>query len=185
MTAIDFKDFAAGLQSIATCIAFAVGGWWTYKRFGVEREGVPRVEFTVDVRFVGTHGDHVVLELIANVTNKGKVRHEIRDFKYELLYINADDELPLRRSSLGHEIDYSRVAASGSWLSPGFEYTFVEPGTAVKYSNSAAVPRAASLVLLAGRFVFTHANEAYTAETVVSVKSFLHQDESDDVTTAR
>jgi hypothetical protein len=173
MTPSDFNDVASGIQALVTCIAVVVGGVWTYKRFGVEREGIPRIEFTVDIRFVSQHGQYVVAELIANVSNKGKVRHEIRDFTFDLSYVDSADEIEIGRTSLGHELAYPHEAASGSWISPGFGYTFIEPGTAVKYTSSAVIAKTASVVLLAGRFVYPNVNEGHTAETIASLASWL------------
>lgn len=173
MTPSDFNDVASGIQAIVTCVAVVVGGAWTYKRFGVEREGIPRIEFTVEIRFVSQHGQYVVVELIANVNNKGKVRHEIRDFSFDLSYIDSSDEIEIGRTAVGHEIVYPRNAASGSWISPDYVYTFVEPGTCVRYTSSAVIASTASVLLLAGRFMYMHASEGHTAETVASLTSWL------------
>jgi hypothetical protein len=91
MSCEEFNHLAGGISSIATTLALIVGGIWTYRRFVRTREAYPKIEFTVDLAFVRKQGGFWVVEAIANMENKGLVRHSIRKFTFDLRYMLPSD----------------------------------------------------------------------------------------------
>src|ERR1019366_7334549 len=89
----DLKNLAAAIQTIATVAALAVGGYWTYRKFIHQREDFAYIEFTVDIHVIGKQGRNWIVELIANLENKGKVPHHFHDLVFFLDALNSGDEL--------------------------------------------------------------------------------------------
>ena len=69
----EFKNLIACIQGIVSIIAIIVGAYWTYIKFIDRRENQPKIEFTLDINFLGTGNGKLIVELIAYL-----VRHKIR-----------------------------------------------------------------------------------------------------------
>ena len=169
MSAVQFKDIMAGLQSLATVIAIAAGGWWTYIRFVREREAVPRIQFTVAVRVIGQQASSWIVELLALVDNKGKVRHTIREFRFDLRYLNEGDQIAAGGPKIGEQVNVFRKAQEGSWMPPDWGYTFIEPGVNTRYSFISSLPSTATFALLHGRFAYEGSDDFHTADCMIAV----------------
>jgi hypothetical protein len=48
------------MSSVATAVALAVGGYWTYQRFIRSREGAPKVDLDIDLSFIHKQGPRMV-----------------------------------------------------------------------------------------------------------------------------
>jgi hypothetical protein len=153
MSAIEWLQIT---NSVVALVALGVGGAWAFIKLRKRREHFPRVEFTVDVEFVGRHREAWLVSLNAFVENKGLVRWNMTSFSFDLRYLSRDD--PLEEG--GDEIDYQtlipHLLKEGTWATdeslgeqwhgPGF----VDPGLATRYSYVTTVPADAVFVLLHG-----------------------------------
>ena len=86
MTSAELNDITSAMQSVATVMALCVGAYWTYTRFIKQRENFAFIEFTVDINFIGKQGEFWIVELIADLENKGKVQHRFSDLSLMLVF---------------------------------------------------------------------------------------------------
>src|SRR5688500_17213650 len=93
MSAENFSHVAGGLESLATVAALAIGGWWAYRRFVRQREDRPHVAFTVDAVFIAKQGGYWIVELISRLENKGKVRHQVTNFTFDVYALFRNDSV--------------------------------------------------------------------------------------------
>jgi hypothetical protein len=152
MSCEEFNHLAGGISSIATTLALIVGGIWTYRRFVRTREAYPKIEFTVDLAFVRKQGGFWVVEAIANMENKGLVRHSIRKFTFDLRYMLPSDAVEVSAPFLAV---VPHKASEGSWLPPDWNFTFIEPGLRTRYSCVARIPEQATMALIHGKFYYS------------------------------
>jgi hypothetical protein len=135
-----------------------------------QREHTPRVDFRVDVRFVGPHQDAWIVEVLAFLDNKGLVKYETRSLKFELRALLKSDLLAVGDESIGFQTEIPHILVTGSWLPAARSNTFIEPGMATKYSYVTSVPENATIVLLHGRVQYESDVEViHTAEVLVAV----------------
>ena len=84
------------ITSIVTILAIILAGLWTLFRFGIAREQYPKLQFDLHLNPLGVSRDKLIIELVANISNKGIARQYIRDFRFNIL--TFDDEMPFDMS---------------------------------------------------------------------------------------
>jgi hypothetical protein len=151
MDASNMKDIADTLESLATVVALAIGGYWTYVRFIMQRDDYAFIEFTVDMYFVGKQDGKWIVELIAYLENKGKVQHTFSDLSFDLEALYQDDRVQPNEEYGGQAFFPHRIAKR-RWI-PAGNY-FIEPGIKAKYSYVAEVPLEATFLMLHGGFTY-------------------------------
>jgi hypothetical protein len=156
-------------SSLATFVAVVIGGLWAYIKILRRREHRPRIDFSVDVAFVGEQGNQWLVDVQAFVNNEGLVRHVFRTFSFDLRCLYAGDELVEGGQQIGHQTVIPHVLKEGSWLPGDWAATFIEPGLRTRYSFVTSVPSRASFVLLHGLLVYGDSHVAHTAESLVRV----------------
>ena len=160
----NFNYLAGGLESIATLVALAVGGYWTYNRFVQQREDFAFIQFTVDINVVGEHGMWWIVELVATLENKGKIQHQFKDLSFELDALLHKDDLVRSDQFLGQAY-FPHSIASGPWV-PRRVY-FIEPGLTNKYSYVARVPKDTEFLMLHGHFTYLNQAASHRAERTI------------------
>ena len=163
----EFAQIASGIQSIVTAIAIVVGGYWALRRFGIAREGYPHIQFAADVQFIGFHDGWWIVELLALVENKGRARHDIKEFEFDLYSLNEGDAVTLAEE-FGNQVHFPNLVAKGTWLSGTFNYFFIEPGVTAKYSHIARVPASAKAIILHAWFSYPDGKHGHTAERTIA-----------------
>jgi hypothetical protein len=170
MTPQNWKDVTAGIQSVVTAAALLGGGWWALARFWREREGALRIQFDLAVRFIGYRVEIWLVELIATLENKGKIRHKIKEFTFQLSYLTSAGEI----SSVDASkliVPFQNIAASGSWLSKNWLYTFVEPGVKQSFTVVTTIPEEALYLYLSARFDYAGGSEFHESDWTGKVPS--------------
>ena len=157
-----FKNLTAGINSILSSGAIIVGGYWAYSKFIRTREGSPKITFWVELDFVSRHGNFWIAEAIAQIGNKGLVRHLMKKFTFHISYATSSDELREKEPST---LDFPRTARKGSWMP---SETFVDPGVRTQYTAVILIPVEASVVLIHGKFFYSD-NDWHTADKVIAV----------------
>lgn len=137
------------VQGVVTSAAIMVGGTWALLRFYREREAVPRLQWELELRRIAATEGAVLIEVTANIENKGKVRHEIRSFAAELSLIHAAN-LTGAREALSYEPGSTVVTVS--LMPKASEYTFIEPGVSARYCELVVLPVGATAVYAYARF---------------------------------
>ena len=163
----ELKNLTAAIQSVATAVALVIGGYWTYRRFIQQRENYAFIEFTVDMNFIGKQEGCWIVELIANLENKGKVRHDFSDLSFDLEALCGGDAVSANEQFGGQAYFPRELAKKRPWLPRG-EY-FIEPGIKAKYSYVARIPESVSFVMLHGHFTYQNQVARHSAERTLKV----------------
>lgn len=161
MNAQEWKDVAEAVESIVTALALLVGGGWALARFWREREGAPRIQFDTSARFWGKKSDAWMVEVIATLENRGRIRQKIEKFTFSLTYL-TDGDLSADRV----EAPFPNACGGGSWIPRDWLYTFIEPGVMQSYRIIAAVPASARYLHIASRFDYVGTNEFHESDWV-------------------
>ena len=163
------RNYAQAVQSIGTVVAVIIGGIWAYFRFIRQREHSQRIEFLVDIEFVGLQDDQWLIEALAFIENKGLVNQIIKDLSFTLRYVDSDDRISDGDKEINFQANISRELKKGVWVPESWEATFIEPGLKTRYGYVASVPSEASFVLIHGRFSYQDEKEFHTAKKLVKV----------------
>jgi hypothetical protein len=172
MTAENLNHVAGALESLATIAALAIGGWWTYRRFVRQREDRPHVAFTVDAAFIAKQGGYWIVELISRLENKGKVRHQITNFTFDVYALFRNDDV-IVSDQFGGQAYFPHLVVRGSWLPTSFGYTFIDPGLSTHYSFLARIPEETTMFVMHSRFDYEHDKEFHVAEKTFAVPDTL------------
>jgi hypothetical protein len=151
--------------SALTLATVVLGGLWAYYRLYKRREHVVRLDFTVDVRFIGVQNDQWLVSLDAHVNNEGLVRHEITKFEIDLRCLLNTDPL-VASSDVGGQVVVPHVLLRGSGLPPDWTMTHrarSQDRVLVCLCHSGET----SFVLLHG--YLDYRNGAHTAELLAAV----------------
>jgi len=156
------------IESIATALAIIVGGIWALFRFRRQRENYALIDFTVDIKFHKNKGEWWIVELLAFIENKGKVRQEIELFDFELASINDSDKVDISKN-FGGQVLFPNIICKGSFLPKQSKYFFIEPGLKNKYSFISRVPIDSEIVLLHSWFNYLDGIHSHAAEKTLKV----------------
>ena len=160
---------AGGLESLVTIGAIIVGAYFAYVKWVRRAEHNPRLEFSVDISFVGVHQDMWLVELLAHVENKGLVRHSITEFTFDLRGLDPEDPVKQGDSKINEQVEIPHLIKTGSWLPGNWASTFIEPGMMTRYSYTTSVPTTAAFVLLHGKFSYNRPGAYHTADRLIRV----------------
>jgi len=116
------------LQAVVTLGAAAIAGIWAIFKVAKRREHSPRIEFTVDVEFVGRQKGTWLVMVIAWLDNKGLVRHKIGKFTFDLRIMNPTDSVEDGGKEINFQTRIPKELKKGSWIPEHWEWTFIEPG---------------------------------------------------------
>lgn len=91
---LEHSEKVAGITSNALgALPVLVGGAWVVWRYILNREAHPKIQFELELNILGIQAGKFLVEVVALVSNKGRVRHELRNFKFDLLYLKRDADL--------------------------------------------------------------------------------------------
>jgi hypothetical protein len=151
MTIGEFRDLAQAVNAIVSSLTVIIGGSWAYWKFVIQKEREPRAEFDLSAEFIGHQNGKWVIEVSALLTNKGKVRHLIREPTINIRYITAadsvvesDDPALFGQVTFPHSIGRRKASWEG----------FLDPGLEFRNSYVAYVPMDATFVLLLCKFEY-------------------------------
>src|SRR3954470_12575762 len=104
------------LKDIATSFALLIGGFWAFHKFALKREFASQVEFTTDVRFIGTHEMYWIVSIVAVICNKAGSRIGIDRFDFDIRTLNNKDKLQYGDVSINYQTKFSDKIKEGSWF---------------------------------------------------------------------
>jgi hypothetical protein len=163
-----FASVAAGIESLITALGFVAAGLWTYGRFVNRREAHARLAFDPIIRFVMETDDVWMAEVVAQIENRGEVRHVIREIRYELGLCDRVPAGPMASTGSLESILPGTKIAERSWLPDGCEYIFVEPGVKAEFCACVAIPKSTQLICLKG-FFSSGKNEFFFGERLFAL----------------
>jgi hypothetical protein len=105
---------------------------------------------------------------VAIIENKGMVRHKITLMVYDLCVFRKTDSIT--QSADQRIVEFDRYA-SGSWLTGGLTYLFVEPGVKSQYSVPLPILEECVFVHLKARLSYDGRDEEFFDERVFAVPS--------------
>ena len=149
----DWKNACAAFQSFATGVGIVFGGIWAYRRYVLQEENNPYIEFSAGLNFIGRQAGWWVVEITGFVENKGKVRHRMREFEFELDAIYSEDPIVLD-ARWANQVNFRHPVARGSFLPESFEFFFIAPTVKASYSHITMVPPEARFLILHCRFQY-------------------------------
>lgn len=172
-------SLAAVVQSLLTIVAFLVGGWWTYWRFVRQRDDCPKIEFNVDMKFVGIQNERCLIEATVIVKNKGLVRHRLSDFKLNVRYLLPEDRLVSGGQCINYQTDFTHSINSDEALKSRHVVPwnpFVDPGVTQPFVYITSIPSSATYVLLWTEFRYSNTRDSkrHLAQRVFKVPCFQH-----------
>jgi len=151
MSTETFKDIAQGIAGVTTTLAIIVAGLWAYWKFFLEKEREPRAEFDLTAEFLGVQDGKWIIEVSAQIANRGKVRHLMKKPTMNVRYLTASDpvvesqdETHLRQVAFPHSIGRRTV----------WKESYIDPGLEFRNSYLTWVPEDATYVLLLCKFEY-------------------------------
>lgn len=169
MTLENWEKLSSILQGVVTSVSIIIAGWWAYRRFVVQQEKYPNINFTADINLIGKQEDEWLVELIALIDNKGKAQHKMEDFRFDLNAILKDERLTLSKK-WGGQVDFTHQIAEGSFLPSNMTFFFIDPGTSAKYSYITKLPKDTAFIILHCTFdYFDKRGYRHTAEKTIKV----------------
>jgi len=161
------KEFSDIIVNYSTVVGGIAAGLWVLFRFGIFREGYPKIEHDIDIAVHGEDKAGILVELETTMNNKGQTRHEVHDFKFSLFYLTADDQFKPGCDEMNCQVKFNPLRKKQSWIPKKWESTFVEPGVCQRYSYITTVPKEARYLLLISRFDYSDDESGFhTAQRV-------------------
>jgi hypothetical protein len=77
-------------------------------------------------------GDFWIVEFAGVLENKGKVRHKIAKFDFDVNALFFDDPVETR-DEWGGQVHFPHKIIEGSFLPKHFKYFFIDPGVKARY----------------------------------------------------
>lgn len=163
MTTLQESEF---LKNILTCLAIIIGAAWTFWRFILNGDGKPKIQFDVDLRIIGRQDSKILIEAIAIVSNKGQVRHWIKEFFLDVLILEKDAPIVTGSKDINYQVAFKnvnpeKVQLEGNepknrivWVPKSWYKTFIDAGIAQKYTYLTYVPEDTAFISLYSRFYF-------------------------------
>lgn len=165
------RNLAAAIQSFATALSFSIGGWWVYRKYIKHGEQYPHIELVAEIRFIGEHHEFWIVEFAGILENKGKVRHKIEKFDFDVNALFKDDPVE-EREEFGGQVDFPHKIIDGSFLPRRFRYFFIDPGVKARYSYNGRVTKQATMIVLHCWFQYVdQPGHSHAAEMMVQVPS--------------
>jgi hypothetical protein len=166
----DVKDIAGGIKDCLAAAGVLVGGAWALWRFVLRRELHPKIQFDLDLHVVSREHDHLVVEVVAVVENKGIVRHWLRDFRFDLLYLPVGAPIVEGDERINRQALFEPIFKKRYWIPPDWISTFIDAGVVQRYTYLARVPKTSSMLLVFAMFRYPDSNsEFHTAQKAFSV----------------
>lgn len=152
----------------SSLIAIIAGIYALYKYFKRD-ELFPRIQFDVDIHFIGSQNDEVVLEIIALIENKGVVPIKLDDLRFSLRSIKADEELSFGTDNINGQLLFETKVKDSSWIGQHWNYTFVYPGVKTRYTHATKVPKDTAFLLLRGIFLYKNDDDFHTSAKIFKI----------------
>lgn len=76
---MDIKDKISSALAIVNIIAIAVGGYWTYDVFLMERRHLPHANIEYSISHIPLNPETKLLRVVITITNNGNARMEIKN----------------------------------------------------------------------------------------------------------
>jgi len=145
------KIIAETVQSAVTTLGIIMGGAWALRKYAFRKEDFPRIDFSVDVNFVGRHQGEWVIEILGLLQNKGLVPHPIQSLRFNLRMLSYADQLTDGGDAIGGQLLFPRRIKEAPWTPAATDSAMViHPGVSLRYNYIYHIPESTALVLVHG-----------------------------------
>ena len=182
------------ILDIVKTVSLVIGGLWVIYNYAWKRERYPRTEFNLDIKLIDQHKNLLLLEFIANLENKGWVRHyiNVETFILKIRYITDDDEINnlIHLKIKDHDVDFFHLnfphaiksntgATDIFWLPKEWKFIFIDAGTKQKVSLPLSIPAEAKYIAIKSEFKYVNDKKSglHTAQSIVKVDELIHKKE--------
>lgn len=171
--AADIAQFIATATGSAMLAAAAV--WW----FLVRRELDPGSEMTIDLNFAGRQDNQVLVEVIATLTNKGSVQQRYHNFRANVRYLRASDNIVDGPQSINYQVLFPNsidsrietVEPIGRKVRSFAHSVYINPKLCYRHSYITAVPGDTTFVLVHCGLEFPTREKWYSIKLKLDVKN--------------
>lgn len=151
---MDWSHIFELIGKVATGAAAFAGSWWALIKWRKQDALFPRINFEVSANFVGIQGDHIVMELVAVLENKGEVPLKIRRFSFKLRGLSKSAAIERGSAAIRGQLLFPVVLDEGDFVPPSWDHSFVYPGVRTEYNFVTAIPRTIAFVRMQGDFEY-------------------------------
>lgn len=167
-----FSTWVTVVKDSATTLAIILGGVWALWKYVLRRESRAKIQFSLDLNLVARLDDKWIVEAIAVVENKGLVRHNVRDFRFDLHYLPRGAAVREGDERINQQVLFEPVVRKKYWIPPDWLSTFVDPGVTQRYTYVTWLPGDAAVALLYAQFRYPDADsEFHTAQKAFPIPS--------------
>ena len=164
MTVTQMKEIVEIIESLAKTIGLVVGAIWIYFRFIRTRENHPKIEFSVSIRLLGRQDNKILIEITADVENKGLVRHWINNFTCDVLILQSNDLVIHGDKRINHQLlfeKYNPIKLDNEnrqkrivWIPKDWYESFIDAGIKQQYTYLTAVPETTTFISIYSQFYY-------------------------------
>jgi hypothetical protein len=161
-------------QPLIAVVVGIISGAWVLRRHYARREHDPRIQFRVNVRFVGHHGDRWVVELLAIVANRGDIPHRMSGLSINLRGLRDSDPMMAHAERFRGQLEFPHAIVppergEQSLMPEAIDNrVIVYPGTSMRYMYVTSVEDSMRFLLIHGLLTRPEA-EPLGADRVVRV----------------
>lgn len=171
MESVTLKTLAETIQAFVTSLGIVLGGVWAFWKFIIQRRHHSKIEFDVNINFLGHQDNNILIEVIALVENKGDVRHNLSDFKFDLAVLKKGDKIVNGDDRINNQVLIPHLIIKNQyWIPPNWIKSFIDPSIKQNFTYFTCIPDDSTFVLLFATFKYPKTkNEFHTAQRVFIV----------------
>lgn len=166
---LDLAALTGALKDVVESIAIIIAGIWTYRKFIRFREDQSKIDATADLTIIGEHEGTRLAVVTAEVTNSGKVRHNITRMHFDLRVIRQGQPLQVAENRMNH-VDFPEKLYSAQPLFPSeWKWSFIEPGATNHYRYSVILPLNVKFALVNVKVVLPGDDQFFSSWRIFNV----------------
>lgn len=146
-------------ESILKSLAILIAGLWVIFKFIINRDHSPKIQFELDVIFLGRQDGKILIEVVAKLLNKGKVRHVFDEFNFDIYTLNKEDEIVNGGEDINYQVRFKKsnplrpteneVSTNNiQWVAPQWNKAFVDPDVEKKFSYLTSIEANVSFICI-------------------------------------
>ena len=155
------QAWATIAKDSATAVGLVIGGVWAIWKFVLKREAHAKIQFSLELNVLGELGGKLLVEAIAVVENKGLVRHDVSDFRFDLHYLPEDGKVIEGDERINRQVLFQPVIKKRYWIPPDWIGSFVDPGVIQRYTYVTFLPKDAAYALVYAQFKYPDEKSAF------------------------
>lgn len=157
----EIKTVSEIVESWISTAAVLVGGSWVLWRFVLQRESHPKIEFGLELHVLGRVRDELLVNVVAVITNRGTVRHYLRDFWFVLNHLSSNDDIATGGADIDGQVRFRAGDRRCYWIQADRNQYFIDAGVTQRYTHVMAIPAATKFAHVYGHFKYPDHGKRY------------------------